>query len=113
MVARRSGSVTESYPGAHMSGGPSHCRSLIIVDQVPPVSIRAAAHDIACRASKVHVLAVGTRAINRPVQHDLCDIVGDEYMARFRLQRQAEAEIALELGGDLGVISDGSSVFRD
>jgi hypothetical protein len=34
-------------------------------------------------------------------------------MARLRLQRQAELEIALELGGDLGVISDGSLIFRD
>jgi hypothetical protein len=44
---------------------------------------------------------------------DLGDIVGDEYMARLGLQRQAEAEIALEFGGDLGVSSDGSPVFRD
>ena len=34
------------------SGGPSHCRPLIIVDNVPPESIRAAAQDIACRASE-------------------------------------------------------------
>ena len=34
-------------------------------------------------------------------------------MARLSLQRQAEAEIALEFGGDLGVISDGSPVSRD
>lgn len=34
-------------------------------------------------------------------------------MARLRLQRQAEAEITIEVGGDLGVISDGSPVFRD
>lgn len=34
-------------------------------------------------------------------------------MARLGLQRQAEAEIALEFGSDLGVISDGSPVFRD
>ena len=46
------------------SGGLSHCRPLIIVDNVPPESIRAAAQDIACRASEVHVLAVGTCAIN-------------------------------------------------
>src|SRR5215831_17150351 len=46
------------------SGGLSHRRPKIIVDQVPPESIRAAAHDIACRASEVHVLAVGTCAIN-------------------------------------------------
>ena len=48
----------------HMSGGLSHCRPLVIVDNVPPESIRAAAHDIACRASKVNILAVGTFAIN-------------------------------------------------
>lgn len=34
-------------------------------------------------------------------------------MARLGLQRQAEAEIALEFGSDLGVISEGSPVFRD
>src|SRR5215475_1979842 len=34
-------------------------------------------------------------------------------MARLGLQRQAEAEIALEFGRDLGVISDGSPVVRD
>jgi hypothetical protein len=42
----------------------SHRCPKIIVDQVSPESIRAAAHDIACRASEVHVLAVGTCAIN-------------------------------------------------
>src|SRR5262249_29342131 len=47
-----------------MSDGLSHRRPKIIVDQVPPEPIRAAAHDIACRASEVHVLAVGTCAIN-------------------------------------------------
>jgi hypothetical protein len=47
-----------------MSGELSHRRPKIIVDQVPPESIRAAAQDIACRASEVHVLAVGTCAIN-------------------------------------------------
>ena len=60
----KSGSIAESCRGAHMSGGLSHCRPLIIVDNVPPESIRAAAQDIACRASEVHVLAVGTCAIN-------------------------------------------------
>jgi hypothetical protein len=50
---------------AHMrQAGLSHCRPLIIVDQVPPESIRAAAQDVACRASEVHVLAVRTCAIN-------------------------------------------------
>src|SRR5499433_1829782 len=34
-------------------------------------------------------------------------------MARLGLQRQAEAEIALEFGRDLGAISDGSPVVRD
>jgi hypothetical protein len=57
-------SIAESCRGAQISGGLSHCRPLIIVDQVPPKSIRATAQDIACRASKVHVLAVGTYAIN-------------------------------------------------
>src|SRR5215813_9304381 len=60
----KSGSIAESCRGAHMSGGLSHCRPLTIVDNVPPESIRAAAQDIACRASEVHVLAVGTCAIN-------------------------------------------------
>jgi hypothetical protein len=60
----KSGSIAESCHGAHMSAGLSHCRPLAIVDNVPPESIRAAAQDIACRASEVHVLAVGTCAIN-------------------------------------------------
>ena len=60
----KSGSIADSCRGAHMSGGLSHRRPKIIVDQVPPEPIRAAAHDIACRASEVHVLAVGTCAIN-------------------------------------------------
>jgi choline dehydrogenase-like flavoprotein len=60
----KSGSIADSCRGAHLSGGLSHRRPKIIVDQVPPESIRAAAHDIACRASEVHVLAVGTCAIN-------------------------------------------------
>src|SRR5262249_16661879 len=34
-------------------------------------------------------------------------------MARLGLQRQTEAEIALEFFSDLGVISDGSPVVRD
>src|SRR6516225_6302554 len=34
-------------------------------------------------------------------------------MARLGLQRQAEAEIALEFGSDLGAINDGSPVVRD
>src|SRR5438105_4268390 len=60
----KSGFVAESCRGAHMSGGLWHCSALIIVDNVPPESIRAAAHDIACRALKVNILAVGTFAIN-------------------------------------------------
>jgi hypothetical protein len=47
-----------------MSDGLSHRRPLIVIDYVPPASIRASAHDIACRASEVHVLAVGACAIN-------------------------------------------------
>ena len=53
-----------AWRGAHVSGGLSHRRPKTIVDQVPPESIRAAARDIACRAFDVHVLAVGTCAIN-------------------------------------------------
>src|SRR5262245_13328660 len=34
-------------------------------------------------------------------------------MARLGLQRQTEAEIALEFGSDLGALSDGSPVVRD
>jgi hypothetical protein len=60
----KSGSIAESCRRAHVSGGLSHRRPKIIVDQVPPASIRAAAREIACRASEVHVLAVGTCAIN-------------------------------------------------
>jgi hypothetical protein len=62
--AEKSGSVARSCRGVPMSGGLSHCRSLVIVDNVSPESIGAAAHDVACRASKVNILAVGTFAIN-------------------------------------------------
>ena len=61
---RPCGSIADSCRGAHMSGGLSHRRPKTIVDQVPPESIRAAARDIACCAFDVHVLAVGTCAIN-------------------------------------------------
>jgi hypothetical protein len=63
-LGSESGSIADSCRGAHMSGGLSHRRPETIVDQVPPESIRAAARDIACRAFDVHVLAVGTCAIN-------------------------------------------------
>lgn len=62
--AERSGSVTESCRSGHMSGGLSHGRPLIIVDDVPPEPVRAAAYDIACRASKVNIPAVRTFAFN-------------------------------------------------
>jgi len=42
------------------------------------------------------------------VRHDLGGFAGHEHMARPGLQRQAETEIALEFGSDLGAISDGS-----
>jgi hypothetical protein len=58
----------------------------------------------------LHVLAVGTCAINRPVHHDLGDIAGNKHMARPGLQRQAKPQIALECGRDLGAISNGSPV---
>jgi hypothetical protein len=61
----------------------------------------------------VNILAVGTFAINGPVHHDLRGVVADEHMAHIGLQRQTEAHIALESGGDLGAISDGSPVLRD
>src|SRR3954469_5321748 len=98
---------------ALVSGGLPYCGPLIVVDDVPPESIRAAAHDIACRASKVNILTVGTFAIEGPVHHNLGGVAADEHMAHIGRQRQAEAHIALELGGDLAAISDGSPVFRD
>jgi hypothetical protein len=61
---QRSGSVAEGCPGAHLSGGLPHCRPLTVVDNVPPESIRAPADDIACRASKVNIVVVGTFASN-------------------------------------------------
>ncbi|GII32332.1 hypothetical protein Pmi06nite_57740 [Planotetraspora mira] len=60
----KSGSIAESFRGARVSGGLSHRRPKIVVDQVPPESIRAAVRDIACRPFEVHVLTVGTCAIN-------------------------------------------------
>ena len=56
--------IAASSRDAAMSGRLSHCSPLIIIDNVPPESIRAAAQDIASRASDVHVLAVGPRTIN-------------------------------------------------
>ena len=60
----KSGSIAESCRGARMSGGLSHRSPLIIVDNVPPEPVRAAAHDIACRAAEVHGLAVRSSSIN-------------------------------------------------
>jgi hypothetical protein len=62
--AEKSGSVAEGYPGAHLSRGLPHCRPLTVVDDVPPASIHTAAHDVACRASKVNIVAVGTFTID-------------------------------------------------
>ena len=63
-IGREEWLLVESCRGAYMSGGLSHCCPLIIIDYVPPESIRAAAQEIGCRASEVHMLAVGTYAIN-------------------------------------------------
>jgi hypothetical protein len=52
------------HAAATCSGGLSHCCPEIVVDHVPPESIRAATHDIACGAFEVHVFAVVTCAIN-------------------------------------------------
>ena len=60
----KSGSIAESCRGAHTSGGMSHCRALIIVDNVPPEPIRAAPHDVARCAVHVHDLAVRTCSVN-------------------------------------------------
>src|SRR4051794_20376407 len=49
---------------AHTSGGLSHHRALIIVDNVPPEPIRAATHDVARCAVHVHELAVRTCSVN-------------------------------------------------
>jgi len=57
------GSIPESCRGPYVRWGVA-LPSLIIVDQVPPESIRAAMHDIACRALEMHVIAVGTCAVN-------------------------------------------------
>src|SRR3954451_18126114 len=91
----------------------SHRRALIIVDNVPPEPIRAAPHDVARCAVHVHDVAVKTCSVNRPVQHNLGGIAADEYMAHIRLQRQAEVDIVLEYGCELGAISDGAPVVRD
>jgi hypothetical protein len=63
-VTPKRGSIVESRRGAHVSGGLPHRRPLIVVDHVPPDSVRAAAHNVACRASEVHVRTVGTCAVN-------------------------------------------------
>lgn len=58
--AEKSASVSEGCRGGHRSGGLPHCCALVIVDDVPPDPVRATAHDIACRTSKVDTLAVRT-----------------------------------------------------
>ena len=63
-IGLRETAAKARFSSRPLSGGLSHRRPKSIVDHVPPASIRAAAHDIACRASEVHVLAVGTCAIN-------------------------------------------------
>jgi choline dehydrogenase-like flavoprotein len=60
----KSGSIAESCRGAHTSGGMSHRRALIIVDNVPPEPIRAAPHDVARCTVHVHDLAVRTCSVN-------------------------------------------------
>ena len=63
-VRLKRGFIAASCGSAPMSGTPPHRRPLIIVDQVSPESIRAAAQDIGCRASEANMPAVGTCAIN-------------------------------------------------
>jgi hypothetical protein len=87
----------------------SYRRVLIIVDNVPPEPIRTAPHDVA-RAVHVHDLAVRTCSVNWPVQHNLGGVAADEHMAHICLQRQAELDIVLGYGRELGAISDGSPV---
>jgi choline dehydrogenase-like flavoprotein len=60
----KSGSIAENCRGAHTSGGMSHRRALIIVDNVPPEPIRAAPHDVARCAVHVHDLAVRSCSVN-------------------------------------------------
>ena len=54
----------------------------------------------------MYVLAVGAGAIDGPVQHDLGDIAGNGHVAGLGFQWQAEAEVALEFGSDLGGVGD-------
>jgi hypothetical protein len=63
-VMLEGGFVAGGCRGAQVSGGLSYCRAESVVDQVSPASVRAAAHDIACRAFDVYVFAVGTCAVN-------------------------------------------------
>lgn len=58
------GATAESRRGARASGGMSHRRALIIVDNVPPEPIRAAPHDVARCAVHMHDLAVRTCSVN-------------------------------------------------
>jgi len=46
-------------------------------------------------------------------QHDLGGVAADEHMPHISLQRQAELDIVLEYGRELGAISDGSPVVRE
>jgi hypothetical protein len=98
--------------GAHVSGGLSHRRP-------KRLSIRYRQSPSAPRRATSLAEPRGARACRRDLCHQLTSPARsgryrrNEHMARLGLQRQAELEIALELGGDLGVISDGSPVFRD
>src|SRR5690242_17451057 len=74
-AALESGSVAGGRRGARGSGGAPDHRALVVVDQVAPGSVRAAAQDVAGRAVEVHLLAVGAGAVDCPVQDDQGDVV--------------------------------------
>src|SRR5690242_10891866 len=112
-VALESGFIAGGRRGARRSGGAPDHRALVVVDQVAPDSVRAAAQDVAGRAVEVHVLAVGTGAVDCPVQDDQGDVVVGEHVARVDLQRQAQALVGVEVGGDVGVALDGVPVGLD
>src|SRR4051812_12820499 len=86
-------SFTGCRPPPRFSGRLSHGRALVVIDDVPPPSVGASPHDVACRAMNMDRLAVGICSINRPIENDLRGVTADEHMAHVGLQRHAEIHV--------------------
>lgn len=90
-----------------------HRRALVIVNNIPPYAIRAAAYNIRCRAAEVRLFAIGAGAVNGPVYNDLGSIAANKNMTHMGHQRYAQLYIAVKPGGELTAVSDHLPVVQD